>query len=131
MEGKWGFINRHCDPADGEVVGLQVSRVPRVPGVRCPGEAAPAGVPHAHGHLRPRASPPTGAWCAGITGLELAGAERFRGVSPFLSVSCGSAVLSKSQRVGRVLRPHYQKDFCLFLAWTCLCEPASRSINLG
>lgn len=27
MEGEWRFVNRHRDPADGEVAGLQVSRL--------------------------------------------------------------------------------------------------------
>lgn len=38
MEGEWRFVNRHRDPADGEVAGLQVSRVSWFPDVPRPGE---------------------------------------------------------------------------------------------
>ena len=92
MEGKWGFVNRHCDPADGEVVRLQVSCVPGFPGVPRSGEAV-----WAQWLLCTQWAVRPGSLMPGGYGLGTPRCTVFTWVSPFLSVWCWSAVRSKSR----------------------------------
>lgn len=132
MEGKWGFVNRHCDPADGEVVRLQVSRVPRVS--RC---AALRG-----GSLGTVASPHT----VGRQAREPDARRLWAWNSPVRSVYVGFplpfclVLVSSSFKVSGVgggwrgfsdpiIRSHYQRDCCLFFVWTHPPVGASKQIH--
>ena len=127
MEGKWGFVNRHCDPADGEVVRLQVSRVPQVS--RC---AALRG-----GSLGTVASPHT----VGRQAREPDARRLWAWNSPVRSVYVGFplpfclVLVSSSFKVSgvgggveRVLRSHYQIPLSKGLLFVfCLDSPAGGS----
>lgn len=77
MEGEWRFVNRHRDPADGEVAGLQVSRVSWFPDVPRPGRRRGSGHRRRCTRVRHSAwSADRGPSCSEAMGFSLAGSER-------------------------------------------------------
>lgn len=105
MEGEWRFVNRHRDPADGEVAGLQVSRVSWFPDVPRPGGRRGSGHRRRCTRVRHSAwSADHGPSCSEAMGFSLAGSERLSPPPPRLSVLFCLTVLPKSQGMQRVLR---------------------------